>query len=678
MEPLKKYLVANFEQLFVLIILISIAAIMAFVPFKLAFLNFFFLPVLLAAYYLDSRTSLLSTIFTVISVILAAVIYPDLFKPIDSPYYLFSNLLSWACFLLLTALIVGYLHRNLLNRINQITQVTAELTGNKTLLRKTTAELEDYVHHLDEKVDKRTESLEKNNLAVEEHKQKVEDALFATMDPVVAKMLIEKRLRTEHRRISVQFCDIKNFTTYSERNPAEVVVNKLNKHLEDMENNLLCYKGHIDKYLGDGIMTEFGAPNHYDQHALMAVISALKIQESLRENDSTWELRIGISTGDAITGLVGSKRQSYTALGDTVNLASRIQELCVPGSVTVDEATEKDTARFIQYQRKTNVQPASAKTTENHQQFAGILKELDHHAANAELLIKAADYYLQLNDTSSSQVLLKRVLSANPDHDEAKLLYAEASLKMDGQDDISIRGRKQSVHLYEARGIINPLDNREKIPEYLYDAYIRVVTESLVYPENIVLPVECIEGSVGHSRVVGFLAYAIADSMNLPDQEKLDVLEAGYLADIGKSIIPHHLLNRRGTLSAEEFESIHKHPRESVRKLKQMGYESANLFEIIQNHHENCDGSGYPEGKVRADISMGARIVAVAEAYDSITSWRPYRESWDRLAAIDELQRYTTSGKFDPIAMEHLHRLLTSSDDQVTATPSLSRASYPR
>ncbi|MBV1878354.1 MAG: HD domain-containing protein [Pseudomonadales bacterium] len=660
MDALKKYLVTNFEQFFILIILLSISSIISFIPLKLAFLNFFFLPVLLAAYYLDARTSILCSLFTVICVFLAASLYPQLFMPTSNNTYMLYTLLSWAGFLLLTGMIINFLHTRLNTKMNQYAQVSAELSGNKSLLRKTTEELDEYIQTLDLKVDQRTENLKKSSRAVEEHKLKVEEALFSTMDPVVAKLLIEKKLRTENRRISIQFADIKNFTRYSEENPAEVVVSRLNKHLENMEGSLLAYRAHIDKYLGDGIMSEFGAPNHYDQHALLAVIAGLKMQQTAVEGTNRWDLRIGIATGDAITGLVGHKRQSYTALGDTVNLASRIEGLCRPGKVTVDEATRHDTARLIDYKRVSVLASDGDESSPLYVQLMENLNRLEQQPENLELQLKTAATYLQLNDITSCHEQVKRILATQPDNEPAKLLYAEAAIKSEQLEDISIKGRQQTIHLYEAVGIKNPLYNREKIPLVLFDRYHQTVDQLISYPEDIILPIECIEASVGHSRVVGFIAYAIADQLNLADQDKQDILEAGYLADIGKSIIPHHLLNRCGQLNPEEFENIYKHPREAVRKLRQMGYESENVFEIIQNHHENYDGSGYPEGKNHREFSIGARIVALAEAYNSMTSWRPYRASWDRLAALEELRRFTDAGKYDPRVMEQMEYLLNS------------------
>ncbi|HIG39184.1 MAG TPA: HD domain-containing protein [Gammaproteobacteria bacterium] len=655
-EALKNYLLSNFLAFFILAILTGLVAIVVLAPFKLAFLNFFFLPVLLAAYYLNLRGTLLGSLFTVTCVFLAAFFAPELFAPEESTPYLLTFLLSWAGFLIAAALVVNTLQENFLGKLTSLLPWLKDVSAGK-LLRMTTAELNDYVQNLDGGIDGGTGDVEKIDVAAE--KQRIEDALFSTMDPVVAQLLIEKRLRTELRRISIQFCDIQNFTGYSEKNPAEVVITRLNKHLEKMENTLFEYKAHIDKYLGDGIMSEFGAPTHYDQHALLAVVAGIKMQESAARDESSWAMRIGISTGDTITGLIGHRRQAYTAMGDSVNLAARIQEVGRLGKVTVDEATQHDTRRYIRYRRKSILQPEATAPSLLREQLVPMLNALDGDPSNIEHMMNCAQIYLQLDDLLSCLDLVKRALNIDSEHLAAKLLYAEASLKSDQMDDISLRGRQQTLHLYEVEGIVNPLHNQEKIPPLLLQQYEEIVSSLAAYPEDILLPVECIEGYVGHSRVVGFLAYAIADRLNLPDEVKRDVLEAGYLADIGKSIIPHHLLNRRGTLSREEFKSIKGHPAEGVRKLKQLGYTSESVLEMVENHHENYDGSGYPSGKDNAQFSIGARIIAVSEAYDSMTSWRPYRESWERQAALTELEQYSGRGKFDPRVMQELTHLLS-------------------
>jgi len=82
------------------------------------------------------------------------------------------------------------------------------------------------------------------------------------------------------------------------------------------------------------------------------------------------------------------------------------------------------------------------------------------------------------------------------------------------------------------------------------------------------------------------------------------------------------------------------------------------MLKIIHHSHENVDGSGYPEGLKGEEIPLGSRIVAVADAYDALTSWRPYRERIDRNAALDEIHRSVKKGLYDPQVEQILARLM--------------------
>ena len=116
----------------------------------------------------------------------------------------------------------------------------------------------------------------KRSRVTEEMKEKVEKTLYTTMDPVVAKLATEGKLRIEKREISIMFCDLTDFTTYSDQNPPDIVLDELNRFIGHIEPVIELFRGHIDKYMGDGVMVEFGAPIDYAQHALMAVIAAYK------------------------------------------------------------------------------------------------------------------------------------------------------------------------------------------------------------------------------------------------------------------------------------------------------------------------------------------------------------------------------------------------------------------
>jgi HD-GYP domain-containing protein (c-di-GMP phosphodiesterase class II) len=658
MEALKKYLLRNFEQLFVLLILVSVAGINYLIPYKLAFLNFYFIPILLAAYYLGVRSALLGSVLCALVVVIYVYLFPATFMPALTHLDLWMNIVTWASFLILTAALVGQLTTKLKMEVGQVRELNRDLEESKIRLEGADRALRDHAENLEAKVTERTKSLETSKHAIEELKKKVEEALYSTMDASVVKLIIEKRLRTEKRKVSILFSDLKNFTQFSEERRPEMVITDLNRLLEEMEEVLLDYHAHIDKYLGDGIMVEFGAPIDYERHALMAIIAGLKMQERVNNGKYPWQMRVGIATGEPIIGLIGHHRQTYTAIGDTVNLASRIQEICTPGLVTIDAATYDEVARYVNVRKKSIITDTETKDPKFVQETSNFFEKLQENPDDVKVLKELGSHFLKHGDVIQAHEHLSRAMGIDPDDDELKLAYADVSLKMSQMDAVAIRGKKARLHLYEVLELKNPLLATDIIPRELYEKYHQEVDETFTFPEDIVLPMEAVDGSVGHSRVVGFLCYALADLIGLTPKDKLEVLQAGYLADLGKEVIPHHLLNRAGSLSKEEFEGVAKHSRESVRTIRKMGYESKSLLEIVEFSHESFNGSGYPEGISGEDIPIGARILSVADTYSGLTSWRPYRDRWDNRAAFSEMGRETKKGKFDPRVIESLGKLI--------------------
>lgn len=645
MDALKQYLIDNFEGVFILVILTFVSAIVWFVDAKLSFLNFFYLPVLLSSYYLGIRSGVLGAFFTFLVIVIFAGIYPERFMVEIDLFGLWAFILTWAGFLILTAVIVGFTHRELQEKMTEALRAKAEASGNAELLEQTMTTIREFESELDYKVEERTRALEEKTKSIRAHKEKVEEALYSTMDPAVVKLMIENRIRTENRRISVMFSDLKGFTQYSEEHSAEVVITELNKYLGDMENILLTYNAHIDKYMGDGIMSEFGAPIRYERHALLAVAAAWKMQERMRKSNYPFKLRIGISTGVATTGIIGAKRQSFTAFGDTVNLASRIEGMCEPGAVTVDEATYKECSDIFEFRPVSGL--ASYTQFENAtvvDEINTLMTEIEANPRDVNLRISIAKLLRQANDPEQAHLQLKAAMSMEPENSDVKVAYAENAVVLEQQRDLTVRGRRSTVHLYEVVKFKNPLERNVQLPKQLLDGIEPKLNKLVSYPEDLVLPVECIDGSVGFSRLVGITAYLIADRMGMVDQEKHDILEAGYLGQIGKTIVPENILNRNGGLTEDDFTHIHMHPREGVRKLRNIGYENERMLELIECSHENYDGSGYPAGIKGDNIPLGARILAVSEAYVSLTSKRPYRDPWEGNAAFNEIGKYVRSG----------------------------------
>lgn len=144
------------------------------------------------------------------------------------------------------------------------------------------------------------------------------------------------KLEGEKRKITILFSDIRNFTSLSEHLPPEEVVCFLNEYFEYMIEIIFNHQGTLDKFLGDGIMVEFGAPLDDSEQEINAVLAAIEMQEVLKNLRKKWsdkeykniQIGIGIHTGEAIVGNIGSsKRMDYTAVGDAVNVASRLEHL---------------------------------------------------------------------------------------------------------------------------------------------------------------------------------------------------------------------------------------------------------------------------------------------------------------------------------------------------------------
>ncbi len=141
----------------------------------------------------------------------------------------------------------------------------------------------------------------------------------------------------ERREVTVLFSDIRNFTGISEQLPPERVVEMLNRYFDSMTNTVLAHKGTLDKYIGDAIMAIFNAPLSIPDHQVLAADAALAMQQRLVDMqaeikasyDVDLQIGIGIHCGDVVVGNLGSsQRFDYTAVGDAVNLASRVESAC--------------------------------------------------------------------------------------------------------------------------------------------------------------------------------------------------------------------------------------------------------------------------------------------------------------------------------------------------------------
>jgi class 3 adenylate cyclase len=190
--------------------------------------------------------------------------------------------------------------------------------------------------------------------------QRIKDVLSRYVSRPVAEAVLQEQdavpLGTGRRqRVTVMFTDIRGFTSLSERLAPEEVVAFLNTYFSRMVGAVFMFDGMLDKYIGDGMMAVFGAPITHEDHALRAVKAAFRMRKELEalnvelkaRNEAPLAIGIGLHTGECVIGNIGTEqRLDYTAIGDTVNTASRIEGLTKEHKV--DILVSADTWREVQ------------------------------------------------------------------------------------------------------------------------------------------------------------------------------------------------------------------------------------------------------------------------------------------------------------------------------------------
>ena len=150
----------------------------------------------------------------------------------------------------------------------------------------------------------------------------------------------------------------------------------------------------------------------------------------------------------------------------------------------------------------------------------------------------------------------------------------------------------------------------------------------------------------GHSDRVSVYSKLIASAMGLPEPDVKRIGHGGLMHDIGKIGIRNTDLNKAQKLTPEEYVMFKSHPIQGRRIIEPVAFLS-HLVPCVYCHHEAWDGSGYPEGLVGEAIPLEARIMAVADSYDAMTSNRPYRKALPHEIAVAEFKR-CSGRQFDP------------------------------
>lgn len=208
-------------------------------------------------------------------------------------------------------------------------------------LNKAYTQLRELNEQLEQKVQSRTVEL---SLALEEvnkERKRSMELLKRMVPPQVIPLLLEDQLMARRYHATILFTDLQGFTNFTSSMEPDEIFSQLNYFFNFAAENIETYRGYVNKTIGDSIMALFGVPNPSVTHPIDAVLAGLKMQSEIKQH-LRLSMRIGINSGMISAGMLGPYNKSiYDVLGDTVNLASRLESICRPGAVTISEEVGK-------------------------------------------------------------------------------------------------------------------------------------------------------------------------------------------------------------------------------------------------------------------------------------------------------------------------------------------------
>jgi adenylate cyclase len=151
-------------------------------------------------------------------------------------------------------------------------------------------------------------------------------------------------LKGRKNEATIVFTDIRGFTSYSEANEPEIIVERLNEYFEIATRSIQDHGGYVDKFIGDAVLGVFGVPIYHQDHVERAVKASIDMQEKFQQEkengkDILQSVGIGINTGIVVSGNIGSaNKMEYTVIGDSVNVASRLNGLAKSGEIIISKS----------------------------------------------------------------------------------------------------------------------------------------------------------------------------------------------------------------------------------------------------------------------------------------------------------------------------------------------------
>lgn len=258
------------------------------------------------------------------------------------------------------------------------------------------------------------------------------------------------------------------------------------------------------------------------------------------------------------------------------------------------------------------------------------------HSASRLATMRFQDL-LHPEDAAAAFGAISRVLhTGRPDSTDLRLMTADGSPLLHRWHGAPLRDADGRIESLLTVGI--DLNDRQKVQEELQRALLRSRETLRQTVEALTTAIEKRGAfTAGHERRVAALALAIADELGLDGDRREGLEHAALLHDIGELAVPPDILVRPGRLSGSELAIIRTHPGHGHEILRDVDFPWP-VAEIVRQHHERLDGSGYPLGLRGDDILLEARIIAVADVVEAMCSHRPYRPALGMPAALAELR----------------------------------------
>jgi putative nucleotidyltransferase with HDIG domain len=218
-------------------------------------------------------------------------------------------------------------------------------------------------------------------------------------------------------------------------------------------------------------------------------------------------------------------------------------------------------------------------------------------------------------------------------------------------------GRNRVVVFTEEVSLIAPSGDGSPAAEKVHLATMLSLAEALDHRDT---------GTADHSQTVGRYCALIAHELDVPEERVDRIQVAGILHDIGKIGLPDTILRKRGTLSEAERAQVRRHPEIGAEILRSDDFDD--IRDWVLSHHERPDGKGYPQGLTGEEIPLEARILAVADAFEAMTSDRTYRVAIAKQSARAELLRCAGT-QFDPRVVAAFLAALDREAERLAAPP---------